>query len=936
MATSEGSTWDSWCTSQLRIILLGGRNSSKSFVGNLILGHEEFVTRERTSCSRRLGVVSGRWLTVVDTPGWWCDFSARDTPELVKREIINSVSLCSPGPHVFLIVIKASSDFSEQRRRAVEEHVGLLGDSVWTHCMVVFTSADKTQLTEASELVQTRGEALRWLSEKCGRRCHSVDLSDDAGVAKLLEKIQEVVTENGSRAFEMQEKVLRAAEEEKRRAEERAQQRFMRAKTHRALMRERLRPSPDIRIVLLGAKGSGKTSSMITILSREGAQSERRTGQCRMGAGVVFGRQLTVVDTPGWWMNYFCDETPVFDLREMVLSLCLCPPGPHLFLLVIRVDRAFTETYRRAVQEHLQLIDQHIWSRVMVLFSFGDWLGGTTTEQCIESEGEPLRWLLERCGNRYHVLNNKTKGDGFQVRELIWKMEEMLAGCNDGLHCEIEGRVVEQLEGRRRREEERAKERLERKEKQRQMGRSQLERLTPLSELRLVLLGGKKTGKSSCGDTILSGESFQTEKQTTCLEKQAKIGSKILTVLDTPSCFPVTSDLLVPSSAILLVVNVSASFKDTHMEALEKQLEAGGDQMWRKAVVLFSHGDWLGDTSVEQRIESEGEGLQRLVERCGNRYHVLDNKRWRDGAQVRELIELIEEMLAEERLAAFHSGNNNMWKSVCSLEERQPEVVRLCEEDSAGCRHQQAREFTQMSTSSPDISSDIVALPAGRSANQTRLNILDRDSFRVCLATIISGKKRLRWSVNLPVWSPTNGLHLGSNGESQVCLFSSGRPRLLLALPQTQHMMPAAENALSVKSLCHPALRERTLRRIAESGGLQALIDQWDHHSSLEELEAFIDDYFETVWEKTMESCQLTEPEPEQDAASVDTDSGQEDVLSSINRRLSKLEVLEEIRTDLAELRKNLELSMKVVQELRGKCKDDESKTLDTGKPKMD
>ncbi|CAJ1076296.1 GTPase IMAP family member 8 [Xyrichtys novacula] len=942
MATPEVSAWDSWCTSHLRIVLLGGRNSGKSSVGNLILGHEEFVTKERTSCSRRLGVVGGRWLTVVDTPGWWCDFSARDTPELVKREIISSVSLCSPGPHVFLIVIKASSAFSARRRRAVEEHVALLGESVWHHCMVVFTSADRFDLTEASELLQSRTEALSWLSEKCGHRIHKIDLGDEAVVPKLLEKIQEVVTANGNKVFEMQEKVLLAAEEEKRRVEEKAQQRYLRVKRHRGLMRERLRLSPDIRIVLLGARGSGKTSSMSTILSRESAQSERRTAQCQVGTGVVFGRQVTVVDTPGWWMNYFSDETPVFDRREMVLSLSLCPPGPHIFLLVIRMDRAFTETYRRAAQEHLQLIDQHIWGCVMVLFSFGDWLGGTTTEQCIESEGEPLRWLVERCGNRYHVLNNKTTGDGFQVRELIVKIEEMLAGCGHGQHCEIEGKVVEQLEGSRRREEMRAKDRLERKEKQRQKARSHLERLSSFSELRLVLLGGRKTGKSSCGNTILSRECFQTENQTTsCSEKQARISGKIVAVLDTPACFPVTSDFLVPSCAILLVVNGSSSFRETHMEFLETQMEAGGDQMWRKAVVLFSYGDWLGNTSIEQRIESEGEPLQRLVEKCGNRYHVLDNKHLGGGAQVKELIDLVEEMLAEERMVALHRGDCLMWKNVCSFGEQQPEAVTLCEEDLTSCRHQLAPELTQTAGSTthasinkPDSGGHLMALSAGNSGGRARLNLLERDSFKSCLSMIISGRKSVRLTVDLPVWSPTDGLHLGLNGESQVHLLSSRRPKILLALPQTQLGMPTEENVLSVNSLCHPALWERTLRRLTESGGLQVLIDQWAHNSSLEELEAFIDDYFEQIWEQTMESCQPSEPE--QDSSAEDTDSGQADVLSSINRRLSKLELLEEIRTDLGELRKSLEHSWRVTEELRAKCKEEESQSVERDESKMD
>ena len=238
----------------------------------------------------------------------------------------------------------------------------------------------------------------------------------------------------------------------------------------------RLRPITDIRIVLVGAKGSGKSSALNTILCRDSTQPLRRTAQCVVDKGFVFGRHVTVVDTPGWWMNYFCDESTVFDLRELVLSLSLCPPGPHVFLLAVRVDRAFTETYRRAAQEHLQLIGEHIWSRVVLLLSFGDWLGGTTTERYIESEGEPLRWLVERCGNRYHVLNNKTKGDGFQVRELIGKIELLLAGGEQ--YYEIERNVMEQMEGRMRGEHERAQERLMKKEKHRQMVKSQLGELT--------------------------------------------------------------------------------------------------------------------------------------------------------------------------------------------------------------------------------------------------------------------------------------------------------------------------------------------------------------------------------------------------------------------------------------------------------------------------
>ncbi|XP_068434445.1 uncharacterized protein si:ch211-214j24.15 [Clinocottus analis] len=932
MATSRLTAWDDRCTSHLKIILLGGRNCGKSSVGNLILGKEEFVTQERTSCSRRLGVVAGRRLTVVDTPGWWCDFSSQDTSELVKREIVSSVSLCAPGPHAFLITIKASSDFSEKRRRAVEEHVGLLGEEAWSHCMVVLVSADRSRHAGAEELVQRGGRALRWLSGKCSRRCHSVIFSGDGTeVTELLEKIRKLVTGNENAVFEMQESISRATAEEKRRVEERARRRFVRMKTHRSLMREWLRPVTDIRIVLVGAKGSGKSATLNTILSRESGRPQRvrRTARCQVGRGVVFGRQVTVVDTPGWWMNYFCDESPVFDRRELVLSVSLCPPGPHAFLLVIRVDRAFTETYRRAAVEHLQLMGQHIWSRVILLFSFGDWLGGATTEQCIESEGEPLRRLVERCGNRYHVLNNKTKGDGFQVRQLIGKIEEMLAGRNGCQHYEIERDVVEQLEMEMRREEERAKERLMRKEKQRQMVRSQLEKLHPMTELRIVLVGGRKTGKSSCGNTILSRESFHAETQTTsCSERRATIRGKTVAVLDTPGCFSVTSDLLhMASCAILLVVNVSSSFNAGHVEDMEKQLEAGGGQMWSRAAVLFSHGDWLGDTSIERRIESEAEPLRRLVERCGNRYHVLDNKHRGDGIQVNKLIDLLEETLAEDRLAILHRGDH-MWKGDSFRD------VTPCEKDQkmiTSCRHQLSCEQAESAnpttppplncSGGPDGGGQIAVLPG-----RTGLNVLERDSFLSCLVPVLSGEAAPRWPGNLPVWLPADDLPLRLNGARR--LFAT-HPTMLLVVPQARHGTLAVDNGISVHSLRHPALRERTLRRLSEAGGLQALIDQWGD-SSLEELEAFIDSYFEMIWEQTMGSFQEPlGPAAEQEAVGQEEEEeeeeeGQREVLSSIDRKLSKLKLLEEIRTDLAELRTSLETSWRAMQELRQSKQDDE------------
>ncbi|KAJ3601513.1 hypothetical protein NHX12_032481, partial [Muraenolepis orangiensis] len=725
------------CESHLKIVLLGGRNSGKSSVGNIILGGEEFVTRERaTCCKRQREVAAGRWVSVVDTPGWWCDFGTRDTAELVKREIAGSVLLCFPGPHVFLVVVKACSPFSEQRRRALEQHVALLGETVWRHCIVLFTCEDAHGVRD--ERPETRGDsALKWLIEKCSHR-FMWKTGDTVGgqVTRLLVKIRKLTIENANRPFEIQPSTLRRINQNIKTVEERALQRFLTMKDHRAQMQEDLHHLSDLRVVVVGAKGSGKTSVVNTILGGRAGRPERmgRTARCEVHRAAVLGRDVTVVDTPGWWMNYLAADSAAFDRREVARGPLLCPPGPQALLLVVRVDRAFTDTHRRAVQEHLELLlGPEAWRHTLLVFSFGDWLGDTSIERYVESEGEPLRWLVERCGNRYHVVYNRSTADaGFQVAELVGKVEEMT--------------------------------------RRRQALRAEL-------ELRLVLLGGRSTGKSSCGNTILGRADFDADSPTAaCVEGRARVRGVDVTVLDTPCWPPPTSHsgdkrprtpgvVTGGLTALLLVVNVSSSFTSSLREALEEQM------------------DWLGNTSIEERIESEGEALRGLVDRCGNRYHVLDNRHRGDRSQVYQLLDQIEEMLVGARLALLQRG------------------------------------------------------------------------------------ERVRKSVTLAVSHSKQGL--------KAC--------------RSQRKMRADD----------------TLRKLLVAGDLQALIDQWGN-SSLEELETFVDAHFQMVWERAMHGSAAADEVTELGAAAATWESEQ-NAGPSIAEKLSKLDLLEDIQRDLAELKGSLD-----------------------------
>lgn len=98
----------------------------------------------------------------------------------------------------------------------------------------------------------------------------------------------------------------------------------------------------------------------------------------------------------------------------------------------------------------------------------------------------------------------------------------------------------------------------------------------------------------------------------------------------------------------------------------------------------------------------------------------------------------------------------------------------------------------------------------------------------------------------------------------------------------------------------------------------RSICSQSGDWSSLEDLEAFIDSYFDTLAE--WEALTPPPPPPPPWTEGAAPRSG-ELLLSSIERKLSKLDVLEEIREDLAEVRRSLELSWKVMEEIRCKNK---------------